>query len=67
MERLRTDIQWSQQLSSTWEASGDSRHLEDAEAVMRIMLRRVLLPRVVACYCMKTAHHWPLPLLQGLW
>lgn len=67
MERLRTGIQWSQQLSSTWEALGGSRHVEDTEAFMRIMLRRALLPRVVACYCMKTARHWSLPLLQGLW
>lgn len=34
---------------------------------MKIMLRRVLLPRVVACYSRKIAHQWSLPLLQGLW
>lgn len=66
-ETVRVGIPWSQQLSSTGDASGDSRHVEDTEAFMRIMLHRVLPPRGVACCCRNTAHQWPLPLLQGLW
>lgn len=37
------------------------------EAFMKIMLRRVLLPRVVVCCCRYTDYQWALPLLQGLW
>lgn len=67
MERLRTGIPVVSVTQQHWGGLGRLLPVEDTEAFMRIMSRRVLLPRVVACCCRKIARQWSLPLLQCLW
>lgn len=66
-ETIRVGIPVVSATQQRWGSLGRLQTCEDTEAFMRIMLRRVLLPRGVACCYRNTAHQWSLPLLQGLW